>query len=124
MSDDDLSLTAAQVRAAQGGDREAVEQLFARYLPRVTRIVAARIKDRVHRPVIAFAAVGDGELKGSARSVPGVHMRDALAAVSDRNPGLLARFGGHAMAAGLSLEAAELETFRAAFDAEVRRVSI
>jgi single-stranded-DNA-specific exonuclease len=60
-------------------------------------------------------------LKGSARSVPGVHVRDALDAVAARHPGLLSKFGGHAMAAGLSLERARFDEFRAAFDGEVRR---
>lgn len=87
----------------------------------VIGIVASRIKDRLHRPVIAFAEAGDGMLKGSARSVPGLHVRDTLDAVASRHPGLLSKFGGHAMAAGLSLEQERFEDFAAAFDAEVRR---
>jgi single-stranded-DNA-specific exonuclease len=87
----------------------------------VIGILASRIKDRLHRPVIVFADAGEGELKGSARSVPGLHIRDALDAVATQHPGLLNKFGGHAMAAGLSLAAADLERFRGAFDAEVRR---
>jgi single-stranded-DNA-specific exonuclease len=87
----------------------------------VIGILASRIKDRYHRPVIAFAPGGEGMLKGSARSVPGLHIRDALDAVATRHPGLLMKFGGHAMAAGLSLEAARYPEFCAAFDAEVRR---
>ena len=71
----------------------------------VVGLVASRIKERHHRPVIAFAPGGDGELKGSARSIPGFHLRDALAAIDARNPGLIVRFGGHAMAAGLTLHA-------------------
>ncbi|MEX2515464.1 MAG: single-stranded-DNA-specific exonuclease RecJ [Gammaproteobacteria bacterium] len=85
-------------------------------------LVAGRVKDELHRPVIAFAPAGDGiNLKGSARSIPGVHIRDALDAVATQNPGLIAKFGGHAMAAGLSLDAACLEPFAEAFDMEVRR---
>jgi single-stranded-DNA-specific exonuclease len=87
----------------------------------VIGLVAGRIKDRVHRPVIAFAPVNDGEIKGSARSVPGLHIRDALDAIAARHPRLLSRFGGHAMAAGLTLQRAHLEDFRQAFDAEVSR---
>ncbi|HSG89201.1 MAG TPA: single-stranded-DNA-specific exonuclease RecJ [Pseudomonadales bacterium] len=87
----------------------------------VVGIVAARVRERFHRPVIAFAPAGDGGLRGSARSVPGLHVRDALEAVATRHPGLIERFGGHAMAAGLSLAPERLEEFRAAFDTEVRR---
>jgi single-stranded-DNA-specific exonuclease len=88
----------------------------------VIGILAARIKERFHRPVIAFADAGDGMLKGSARSIAGLHMRDALDSCAAQNPGLITRFGGHAMAAGLSLPAARLETFRQAFDRAVRAI--
>ena len=84
----------------------------------VIGILAARIRERVHRPVIAFAPASDAELKGSARSVPGLHIRDALDAVAARHPGLVTKFGGHAMAAGLTLPRAHLEAFRVAFAAE------
>lgn len=87
----------------------------------VIGILASRLKDRYHRPVIAFADAGNGEVKGSARSVSGLHIRDALDAVAAANPGLISKFGGHAMAAGLSLPATHFEDFRAAFDREVRR---
>jgi single-stranded-DNA-specific exonuclease len=87
----------------------------------VVGLVAARVKDRVHRPVIALARADAQTLKGSARSVDGVHIRDVLDAVTVRHPDLVEKFGGHAMAAGLTLRAAALEAFRAAFDAEVRR---
>ena len=90
----------------------------------VVGIVASRIKDRVHRPVIAFAGNGEnspGELKGSGRSIGGFHIRDALDAIASRNPGLVSRFGGHAMAAGLSLEASRIEDFSKAFAAEAAR---
>lgn len=87
----------------------------------VVGLVASRIKDKVHRPVIALAR-GDAQwLKGSARSVPGVHIRDVLDAVASRRPGLIEKFGGHAMAAGLTLAAERLEDFRRAFDEEVSR---
>src|SRR5690606_22582066 len=87
----------------------------------VVGLVASRVKDRVHRPVIAFARAEDGTLKGSARSVSGVHIRDVLDAVATRHDGLIDKFGGHAMAAGLSLKEAAYDTFATAFDAEVRR---
>jgi single-stranded-DNA-specific exonuclease len=87
----------------------------------VVGIVASRLKDRLHRPVIAFASTGDTDLKGSARSVKGVHIRDVLDAVATRHPGLISRFGGHAMAAGLSLKRANYAAFASAFDAEVRQ---
>lgn len=87
----------------------------------VVGIVASRIKDQVHRPVIAFARTASGDLKGSARSVPGLHIRDALDAVATRHPGLLRKFGGHAMAAGLTLAADDLARFSEAFDLEARR---
>ncbi|MCY1280557.1 Single-stranded-DNA-specific exonuclease RecJ [compost metagenome] len=87
----------------------------------VIGILASRLKERYHRPTIAFADAGDGLLKGSARSVPGFHIRDALDAVAARHPGLISKFGGHAMAAGLSLPVENFGAFAAAFDAETRR---
>jgi single-stranded-DNA-specific exonuclease len=87
----------------------------------VVGLVASRIKDRTGRPVIAFARAGDGVLRGSARSVAGLHIRDVLDAIATRKPALIARFGGHAMAAGLTLDAANLDEFAAAFDQEVTR---
>jgi len=87
----------------------------------VIGILASRLKERYHRPTIAFADAGDGTLKGSARSVPGFHIRDALDAVAARHTGLISKFGGHAMAAGLSLPQENFGAFAAAFDAEVRR---
>ncbi|UDL04176.1 single-stranded-DNA-specific exonuclease RecJ [Marinobacter sp. CA1] len=87
----------------------------------VIGILAARVREQTHRPVVAFAPGEDGqELKGSARSIPGLHIRDALAVVDARHPGLLKKFGGHAMAAGMTIARADLDTFVAAFDAAVR----
>ena len=80
----------------------------------VVGIVAARLKDRLHRPSFVFAMGQDGLLKGSGRSIAGFHLRDALDLVAKRHPGLLRRFGGHAMAAGASLALADLATFEAA----------
>jgi single-stranded-DNA-specific exonuclease len=91
----------------------------------VIGILASRIKEKFHRPVIAFADAGiDGTtneaiIKGSARSIPGVHIRDVLDAIATRHPGLLSKFGGHAMAAGLTLQKKHFEQFSAAFDKEV-----
>ncbi len=87
----------------------------------VIGILASRIKERFNRPVIAFAPADNGEIKGSARSIRGLHIRDALEAVSTRHPGLIIKFGGHAMAAGLSLREADFERFRQAFEEEATR---
>ena len=87
----------------------------------VVGIVASRIKDQIHRPVIAFAKASEHELKGSARSIPGLHIRDALDTIAAKNPGLLVKFGGHAMAAGLSIEPCNFEKFRQLFDEEAQR---
>lgn len=81
----------------------------------VVGILASRIKERFHRPVIAFAPAADGVIKGSGRSVQGFHMRDALERLDSRFPGLMLKFGGHAMAAGLSLEEARFDEFRQRF---------
>jgi len=87
----------------------------------VIGLVASRLKERFHRPVVAFAPGDPGWVKGSARSVPGVHIRDVLDALAKRQPGLLERFGGHAMAAGMTIPEESLDDFRAAFEAEVAR---
>lgn len=81
----------------------------------VVGILASRIKERFHRPVIAFAPAANGVIKGSGRSVQGFHMRDALERLDSRFPGLMLKFGGHAMAAGLSLEEARFDEFRQRF---------
>ncbi len=83
----------------------------------VIGILASRLKDRYHRPVIAFARSQNGEIKGSGRSIHGLHLRDALDLVSKRHPHLLQKFGGHAMAAGLSLREENFDEFKAAFEA-------
>lgn len=98
---------------------EALPGGLAMYHPQwhqgVVGILASRIKERFHRPVIAFAPTGDGLLKGSGRSIQGLHMRDALERLDTLNPGLILKFGGHAMAAGLSLEEARFEEFQQRF---------
>ncbi len=91
----------------------------------VIGLVASKLKDRLHRPVIAFAPASEdnpGDLRGSARSIPGFHIRDALATIDARQPGLIERFGGHAMAAGLSLKIGDYPRFALAFDAVAREL--
>ncbi|MDY0011434.1 MAG: single-stranded-DNA-specific exonuclease RecJ [Rhodocyclaceae bacterium] len=88
----------------------------------VIGIVAGRIKEKLHRPVIAFARGHEGELKGSGRSIPGLHLRDALDVVTKQVPDLILKFGGHAMAAGLTIREVEFERFAAVFEAVVREL--
>jgi len=88
----------------------------------VVGLVASRIKERYHRPVIAFAPADDRTLKGSARSIPGLHIRDALERVDSRFPGMIEKFGGHAMAAGLSLPTTQFAAFADAFDLVVKEM--
>lgn len=88
----------------------------------VIGILASRIKEQFHRPVIAFAAAGDGIIKGSCRSIPGFHMRDALDYIDTKHPGVILKFGGHAMAAGLSVPENRFEEFSRLFDDVVRKL--
>jgi len=115
----------AEVMVARAADIDAVG--VALFEPSwhagVVGLVASKLKERLHRPVIAFAPASEdntGELRGSGRSIAGFHIRDALAAIDARQPGLIERFGGHAMAAGLSLRADDFARFAAAFDAIAR----
>ncbi|QFI39185.1 single-stranded-DNA-specific exonuclease RecJ [Moritella marina ATCC 15381] len=88
----------------------------------VVGLVASRIKERFHRPVIAFADAGEGEIKGSARSIPGLHLRDTLELLDTRNPGMILKFGGHAMAAGLSLRLDCYDEFAKQFNTLVQEL--
>ena len=88
----------------------------------VVGLIASRVKERCHRPVIAFAKEGDGLLKGSARSVTGVHVRDLLEAVSTARPGLIEKFGGHAMAAGLTIAETAFAEFKTLVEAQLKRL--
>ena len=103
-------------------DLEGDDSLFAMTLydpawhQGVIGILASRIRERVHRPTLVFADAEDGMLKGSARSIPGLHLRDVLDQVATRHPGLLTKFGGHAMAAGLSLAKEDLDRFKQALN--------
>jgi single-stranded-DNA-specific exonuclease len=122
----DMQLTALAavrtLRDADSGTQRAGVCLFdAGWHQGVVGLVAGRVKEQLRRPVVAFAVADERTLRGSARSVPGVHIRDVLEAVATREPGLLEKFGGHAMAAGLSLPRAHLDRFARAFDLEVTR---
>jgi single-stranded-DNA-specific exonuclease len=88
----------------------------------VVGLIAARVKENCHRPVIAFAKESDGYLKGSARSIPGVHIRDLLEAVSSTHPELIVRFGGHAMAAGLTIAESTYDKFSSAVAEQLERL--
>ena len=87
----------------------------------VIGILASRIKDKYYRPVIVFASAENGQVKGSARSIPGLHMRDLIDEVASLNPGLILRFGGHAMAAGLTMLESDLDKFVAEINDAVLR---
>ncbi|HJV96355.1 MAG TPA: single-stranded-DNA-specific exonuclease RecJ [Albitalea sp.] len=123
-------------REVEAGMREQAESLLETLMPEgeppaalaifdpdfhegVVGIVASRLKDRVHRPTFVFALGQDGLLKGSGRSIPGFHLRDALDLVSKRHPNVLKKFGGHAMAAGCTLAEEDFDTF----DAALQRVA-
>jgi single-stranded-DNA-specific exonuclease len=111
---------AATLRFSVAGDESPGLCLFDQsWHQGVVGLVAGRIKDRLHRPVIAFARAENGGLRGSARSVPGIHIRDALDSIATRHPGLIDKFGGHAMAAGMSLAEEALDRFRTAFAQEI-----
>ena len=133
-------------REVESGMRELAELALARLMPAddadaaialppslalfdesfhegVVGIVAGRVKDRLHRPTFVFARGADGQLKGSGRSIPGFHLRDALDLVAKRHPGLLLRFGGHAMAAGCTLGSVDASGGFERFDAALRQVA-
>jgi single-stranded-DNA-specific exonuclease len=115
------AVSGLQAPDPDGPSRHGVCLFDADWHQGVVGLVASRIKDRVRRPVIAFARNADGTLRGSARSVPGVHIRDVLDGIAVRHPELISRFGGHAMAAGLTIEERHLDAFARAFDEEVTR---
>jgi single-stranded-DNA-specific exonuclease len=112
---------AADLRAGEAAESLGICLFDESWHQGVVGLVAGRIKDRLHRPVIAFARAEDGSLRGSARSVSGINIRDALDSVAAQRPELIDRFGGHAMAAGLSLRESNLPAFRLAFAAEIAR---
>jgi single-stranded-DNA-specific exonuclease len=110
----------SMVAAVEAGDAYTLAIHRAEWHTGVVGLLASRLKDRFHRPVFAFASEGSGKLKGSGRSIAGLHLRDALDLIDKRRPGLLERFGGHAAAAGVTLGGNGLEEFRTAFEAVAR----
>ena len=124
--EDDMKQQAQVLLSNLALDDEGLPWGVALYEPEwhqgVIGILASRIKEQLHRPVIAFARADDDgeELKGSARSIPGLHIRDVLVDLDASHPGLLRKFGGHAMAAGMTIGAQDLDRFCRAFDDRVR----
>jgi single-stranded-DNA-specific exonuclease len=112
----------AMLEGFEAGDTWSLAVHRAGWHEGVVGLLASRLKDRFHRPVFAFAASGEEWLKGSGRSIPGLHLRDALDLIDKREPGLVERFGGHAMAAGLTLKRQGLDRFRDAFEAVARQL--
>ena len=108
--------------ALEPGERASLTLFDAGWHQGVIGILAGRVKERLHRPTFAFARADDGLLKASGRSIPGLHLRDALDLVAKREPDLLLRFGGHAAAAGLTLREVDLARFEAAFEAVARQL--
>ena len=106
----------AAVEAREFNDSYTLSLFDPAWHQGVVGIVAGRLKDRFHRPVIAFARANEGEIRGSGRSIPGLHLRDALDRVAVLHPGLIQKFGGHAAAAGLTLHEPDFERFRQAFE--------
>jgi len=108
--------------AIQPGDAWGLSLYDPSWHQGVVGLLASRIKDRFHRPVVAFAPSTEGELKGSGRSIPALHLRDALDLVAKRHPGLVRKFGGHAAAAGVTIGETDFERFRVAFDDTAREL--
>lgn len=103
-------------------DRYSLSLYDASWHQGVVGVLASRLKERFHRPVFAFAPGAPGEAKGSGRSIPGLHLRDAIDLVAKRHPGLVTRFGGHAAAAGVTLRTGDVATFADAFEEVARRL--
>ncbi len=118
---DEAATAVRNLRIAEGDLPSGLTLFDPGWHAGIVGLVAARMKDRLHRPVIAFAPAGSGELRGSARSIAGLHVRDALEAIATRHPGLIERYGGHAMAAGLTLHHSNLRRFADAFAEEIGR---
>ncbi|MCG7201112.1 single-stranded-DNA-specific exonuclease RecJ [Marinobacter pelagius] len=121
----DMKSQAQELLASMSLDIEGLPWGLALFDPDwhqgVIGILAARVREQTHRPTIAFAPDDDGQhIKGSARSIPGLHIRDALAVVDARHPGLMKKYGGHAMAAGMTIAREDLDAFSEAFDKAVR----
>ena len=116
----DLAL--ASLEDVNVGTRYALSMFDASWHQGVVGILASRIREKYHRPVIAFAQDGQGNLKGSGRSITGFHMRDALDLVTKRHPDLISKFGGHAMAAGLTIAESAMADFANSFEAVAREL--
>ena len=116
MQEDALNRLARLDGEVSAGNRATIALFEPDWHQGVIGIVAGRIKEKLHRPTIAFARSAEGELKGSGRSIAGLHLRDALDLVTKRQPGLIVRFGGHAMAAGLTIRESDLHCFDEAFE--------
>ena len=116
MQDEALLLLDSIAQDASSGARASVTLFDPQWHQGVIGILASRIKERLHRPTFAFARGNAGELKGSGRAIPGLHLRDALDLVAKRHPGLLLRFGGHAAAAGVTLREDDLPLFEQSFE--------
>jgi len=126
-ADAQLDLDAAELEASTiaptGATARTITMFREGWHPGVVGLIASRIKERHHRPTIAFARADAATLRGSGRSIEGVHLRDTLDRVTKRHPGMILRFGGHAMAAGLTLMADALEPFTLAFEEAARETS-
>jgi len=120
------AFTLLEHQISELNDCESVPDALALYDEQwhqgVVGLLASRIKEKFHRPVIAFANAGNGEIKGSGRSISGLHMRDVLDAISKQNEGLIDKFGGHAMAAGLTIKQQNFKQFQNAFSKQVSLV--
>jgi single-stranded-DNA-specific exonuclease len=117
----DMQETAlALVEGIQANDNWSLSLYDDSWHQGVIGILAARLRERFHRPAIAFAPAANGEARGSGRSIPGLHLRDALDLVTKHHPGLILRFGGHAAAAGLTIRRADIEAFSVGFEEAVR----
>jgi single-stranded-DNA-specific exonuclease len=112
----------AAIDGREYGDSYSISLFDPAWHQGVIGIVAGRIKDRYHRPAVAFARGQAGEIRGSGRSIAALHLRDALDQTAVRHPGLLLKFGGHAAAAGLTLRETDFERFSAAFEDTARRL--
>jgi single-stranded-DNA-specific exonuclease len=110
----------AELDSIDPGARSSLVLFEAEWHQGVIGILAGRIKEKFHRPTIAFARGNAGELKGSGRSIPGLHLRDALDLVTKQAPALILKFGGHAMAAGLTIREDDLSRFEVLFESVVR----
>jgi single-stranded-DNA-specific exonuclease len=119
MQESALAALAALDSLTTADDRASLCLTDASWHQGVVGILASRLREKFHRPTLAFAPAGDGTLRGSGRSIPGLHLRDVLDRVSKRHPGLIERFGGHAMAAGLTIASSDFENFAAAFEEAV-----